>query len=52
MQMNLLPSDYGAVYRSDSSYESPYDSVYNFLHYVVCNLICIKFFLICVDKQF
>jgi hypothetical protein len=31
-------SNYGPVYMCDSAYESLYDSVYDFLHRVVCNL--------------
>jgi hypothetical protein len=36
----------------DFVYELPYDSVYDFLPKVVCNLILNLFFLKCVDKRF
>jgi hypothetical protein len=35
----------------DFAYESACDSVYDFLHKVVCNFIFNNFLLICVDKQ-
>jgi hypothetical protein len=44
-------SDLGAVYTCNSGYELLYDSVYDLLHKVVCNLIVNQFLLICVNKQ-
>jgi hypothetical protein len=41
----------GAVYTCDSAYKLPYDSLYDFLHIVVCNLIVNRFFLKYLDKQ-
>jgi hypothetical protein len=41
----------GTVYKCDSEYKSLYDSVYDFLHKVVCNLIFNQFFLMCGYKQ-
>jgi hypothetical protein len=37
----------GAVYTCDSAYKSPFNSVYDFLHKVVCNITFNRFFLIC-----
>jgi hypothetical protein len=50
-RLSTLVSAFLHVYTCDSAKESPYDSVYDFLHKLVCNLIFNRLFLISVDNQ-